>query len=40
MTFWQAKKNPQGVREIARKVGLNVGTVSHILFTLNSYKYV
>lgn len=35
-----SQDEPQGVREITKKLGLNVSTVFHILATLSSYGFV
>lgn len=40
LDYLASKEHAQGVREIARQLDINVSTVSHILFTLNSFGYV
>jgi len=40
LNFLADQENPQGVREIARQLDLNVSTVHRILFTLKEYGYV
>ncbi|MDD5014496.1 MAG: IclR family transcriptional regulator [Atribacterota bacterium] len=40
LNFLANQENPQGVREIARQLDINVSTVHRILFTLKEYEYV
>lgn len=40
LNFLVENESPQGIREIARQLNMNVSTVNRILFTLNKYKYV
>jgi len=40
LNFLAAKEKPQGIREIAGQLDMNVSTVHRILFTLREYGYV
>lgn len=40
LNFLAEQENPQGIREIARQLDINVSTVHRILFTLKEYGYI